>query len=105
VRWWLGASRDELNEEALGALGFAPAEPQAPQVFEVWPDVWPLIDLFAALGTQWDYGPGGRAIGLKYAGVESVLRLRRVPRAEWAELFDDIRTFERTALDVWRESK
>lgn len=65
---------------------------------DVWPDVWPAVEVFAAMGTQWRMGPSG-PIGLDYGAIPAVLRLMRVGRDEWAGLFDDLRVIERAALE------
>lgn len=49
------------------------------------------------MGTQWRMGPGG-PVGLDYGAIPSVLRLMRVKREEWPDLFDDLRVIEREAL-------
>ncbi len=57
---------------------------------------------FAHCATQWTYvTPGlGKPIplGLDYSRVESVMRMRRVPRDRWPEVFDDVRFMEAVAL-------
>jgi hypothetical protein len=72
-------------------------------VVEVWPDNWPAVSLFSALGTQWRIGFAG-ATGLDYAAIEPVLRLLAVPPAEWLEMFSAIRLMEGEALDQMRET-
>lgn len=43
-------------------------------------------------------------VGLNYMAVEAVLRMQRVPRAEWPQLLDDVRVMEGGALQVmWQE--
>lgn len=61
---------------------------------------WPIVELFLALQTQWrlDYG---RATGLDYQAVETVMRLHSIKRAHRAERFTGIRIMELAALKEW----
>lgn len=68
----------------------------------IWPETLPPLRVFAALDTQWRVGFGG-ATGLDYNVLPTTLRLLGVPRADWPELFEDIRTMERAALDVMHQ--
>lgn len=44
------------------------------------------------------------AVGLNYQAAEAVLRLKRIARAEWPQLFDDLRVMEMAALEVmWQD--
>lgn len=72
------------------------------QPLALWPETLPPLRVFAALSTQWRVGFGG-ATGLDYGVLPTTLRLLGVPRAEWPELFADIRTMERAALDVMHQ--
>lgn len=53
--------------------------------------------MFFALGTQWNVGQMA-VIGLRYESIPVVLRLQRVPRDDWQDVFDAIRTMEQEAL-------
>jgi len=59
--------------------------------------VWPAVEVFSAMGTQWRMGPGG-PIGLDYGALPAVLRMMGAKRDEWPDLFDDLRVIEREAL-------
>jgi hypothetical protein len=72
--------------------------------FEVWPDNWQALDVFMSMGTQWRVGVSG-ATGLDYGVLRDVMALRRVPKAEQAELFDWLRLMEGEALGQMREAK
>ena len=69
---------------------------------EIWPDQVEVVNLFSAVLTQWRVGPTG-PVGLDYAGVESVMRMRRVPAKERGQMLDDLRIMERAALAAIRE--
>ena len=84
----LGLTREEADEAAIA---------------EVWPDNLTVVNVFVAMSTQWQVGPGG-AIGMIYSSLEPVLRLNGVPRKEWAELFNDFRVMEAAALEQIREN-
>ncbi|MNP53219.1 hypothetical protein D3C76_1476760 [compost metagenome] len=70
--------------------------------FEVWPDNWQALGVFMSMGTQWRTGMTG-ATGLDYGVLPDVMRLRGVPKADRAEVFDWIMLMEREALGQMRE--
>ena len=78
------------------------ADVAAQETAEIWPDNWDSVTTFADLATQWRSGFAGPT-GLDYGVILGVLRLRRVPRAQWAQLFDDVRVMEAEALAVMGE--
>lgn len=61
--------------------------------------IWPAVELFCALRTQWRIIPGAVAPwqGLDYTAVPVVLRLMGFHRREWAGLFSDLRVMEAAA--------
>lgn len=65
---------------------------------EVWPDNWPIVQLFARLGTQWRIGFGGPT-GLDYAAVLALMRAMRLKRDDFEDFFAGVQTMERAALD------
>jgi len=65
----------------------------------IFPDNVTAVGIFVSLQTQWRTGAGGPT-GLDYGVLPSVLRLQGVPRAEWPDTFDCIRTLEAEALRV-----
>lgn len=78
------------------AAGFTEEDYEADPV-EVWPENLPVVGVFQAMETQWRVGMEG-ATGLDYNALPTVLRLTRVPRAKWPDVFEDLRTMERAAL-------
>lgn len=64
---------------------------------DVWPDNVNTVNAFVAMATQWRVGFHG-PYGLDYSALPQVLRLVRIPRAEWSEVFDGLRVMEDAAL-------
>jgi Phage related hypothetical protein (DUF1799) len=60
------------------------------------------VQVFLAMQTQWRTGMAG-ATGLDYAALPAVLRLTGLPRAQWPQVFDDLRAMEGEALAHFRE--
>lgn len=87
----------------MAAFGFRP-EDMGSDEFEIWPDNWLPVEVFISMGTQWRVGAGG-ATGLDYGVLSDVMRLRGVPDADHAELFDWVRLMEGEALGIMREKK
>lgn len=89
--WGLTAA-DYTNDES----------PDADTVY-VWPDNVPAVNVFVAMGTQWRVSHGG-AYGLDYSALPTVMRLQLVPRSDWPEVFDSVRTMEDAALEEMRKT-
>jgi len=70
----------------------------------VWPDNHLYFNAFVAMSTQWRTGMSGPT-GLDYGALPDVLRMTQVPRREWAQVFDDIRTMEDAALETIRANQ
>lgn len=66
---------------------------------ELCPENAGAVDLYLACQTQWRTGMGGPT-GLDYTGVEASLRMGRVPRWQWPELFARLRVIELGVLSA-----
>lgn len=71
------------------------------QAVEVWPENWQAFEVFSRLGTQWSVSMGGPT-GLRYEAIYPLID-RMCGRDDWLQMFDDLQTMERAALDVMRE--
>lgn len=69
-----------------------------PECFEVWPDNWLTVLVFADLMSQWNVGMGG-TIGLRYEALPMVLELHGIAAKQKREIFDGLRVMERAAVD------
>ena len=70
--------------------------------FELWPDNAVAVNVFTAMSTQWNVGPGG-AIGFLYASLPEVWRRLKVPIDKRDAVFDDLRVMEAEALRMMSE--
>lgn len=82
-----GLTREEASSHAL---------------FDVWPDNWSSTLVFADLSTQWRSGFNG-PIGLDYSAIPFVLRMKRIARDKWPEIFEDIVVMEDETLKFFRD--
>jgi len=91
-----------VDPERLARFGLTQMDYQvnADTQYGVLPCNWASVMLFIDLTTQWRVGVNG-ATGIDYAVIPHVLSMRRVRRALWPELFDDVREMEREVLDVF----
>ncbi len=69
----------------------------APAAVELWPDNVAAVMVLTRMVSQWRAGAGG-LIGMDYTALPVVFRLTGVPRADWPDLFEDIRVLENAAL-------
>lgn len=100
---------DNEAEAALAAFGLVAVDDSAtanrPRVFHLWPEHQDVLTLFLACRTQWRTGFAG-VIGLDYAGVESILRMRRlVPRARVPEVIAELQIIESETLAEWSRQR
>lgn len=90
-----------MDEEALAAFGLPQVE--RPDIgIEVWPENWRTVEVFIAMGTQWNVGMSG-AIGLRYEALPTVLDAIGVAAADHADVFTGLRVMERAALEAMRD--
>lgn len=71
--------------------------------FEVWEENWLTFNFFTELSTQWFYVSGmngSSATGINYQSIESMMRIKNIPRKTQATLFAEIQIMEREALVV-----
>ncbi len=87
----------EADEKELAAFGLTKEDVAV--TVEVWPENFPSFHVFNSVASQWRYSMNG-ITGLDYNVLPTVLRLLNVARAEWHQIFDDIRTMESAALIV-----
>lgn len=71
----------------------------AHEVIEVWPENWPVFELFCALRTQWRVGAMG-PVGLDYNTLFHKLDRMRLEPSEYEVFEDDIRAMEHAALEA-----
>ena len=71
---------------------------------EVYPDVWPALDMLIDMQTQWRVGAAG-ATGMDYTALETLMRVKRVKTADRADLLGDVRRMESAVLGLWREQR
>lgn len=71
---------------------------------ELWPEVDLAVEVFDKMRTQWRVGANG-ATGLDYSVLPFVLRMVRVPRSGWPDVFDDLRVIENASLDEIHKGK
>lgn len=60
--------------------------------------------LFMACGTQWRHGDHG-VIGLRYESLPFLMECHKVKKKDRAEMLNDLKTCERTALAEWSKQR
>lgn len=68
--------------------------------FGVWPENWQAVEVFCAMGTQWNKGVNGAGTGLRYEALPVVEQRLGIARAQRAAVFQGVRIMERIALDL-----
>lgn len=64
----------------------------------MWPENWPVIQLFRQMATQWRVSASGPT-GLDYQTLFAVMDRQGLTGDEWKQMFEDIRVCEASALD------
>lgn len=83
----------------LENTGFTVADYE--ETAEVWPENWPVFEVFALMGTQWRHGPAG-PVGLDYPTLWQLLDRQGFAGDEWHQAFADVRQMEDAALAALR---
>lgn len=71
----------------------------------VFPDNLQIALIFRDMLTQWRVSGSGGVIGLDYAALPVVLKIREVKKKDRQEVFDGIQVMEHSALRVIRQQK
>lgn len=86
---------------ALGHRGLAPLRRDA---VAIWPENWPAVRVFVAMGTQWRRaGLSGVETGLDYGALTVVCGALAVPLDE--DLLSRLRVLEAEALTAMMERR
>lgn len=89
---------DETPDDAAVLGVILPEEVSQPDLFEVWEENWPVLELFLKLQTQWRVGMNG-LIGMDYCAVAWVLKLM-TPEDQHLSLLEDLQIMEGAVLSV-----
>lgn len=73
-------------------------------VVEVFPENWPVVEVFSSLMTQWRIGMSGPT-GLDYAVLPGVMGVLGIGRKDRRDVFDGVRVMESEALKVLSEKR
>jgi hypothetical protein len=94
-----GDAGSPINEEALAAFGLVHVGEVEDRRIPVWPENVKTVEVFSAMGTQWNVAGKGGVVGLRYESLAVVMRLCAVPAAEREQVFHGLRHMERAALE------
>lgn len=95
-----GGQISEDTQGALAAFGLVHVGDVPDRSIPVWPENWKTVEVFVAMGTQWNVASMGGAIGLRYEALPAVMRYCGVATASRADVFAGLRSMERAALEV-----
>jgi len=76
-------------------------ENQKPELFDVWPENWPVIEFWSQVCNQWRIAPLGGYLGLDYTAIEIDLRFSQVPVIP--EVWQGMKIMEAAAREVLNE--
>lgn len=76
----------------------------ANEATEVWPDNWPAVEFFAAIGPgAWSVGPAG-PYGVRPEACREVRLAMGITAAQWRAIYPDFRVLEDAALETMRKT-
>lgn len=87
----------------LEGSGFTPADYETDPV-EVWPENWPAFSLFCRLQTQWRASMNGPT-GLDYTALLALMSRMKLSDEDHEDLFADVQTLERAALEAMNQKE
>lgn len=76
------------------------AEDTEPDPLEIWPENWPVVEVFLALSTQWNMVAMVGPTGINYPAMETIFRIYKVENQR--EMLDDLQVMERAALRAFK---
>jgi hypothetical protein len=89
------------DHEAIAAFGLK-LEEEEPEYTECWPDHWMVLQVFAALSTQWNVVQHA-TVGLRYEAIQAVLKMGGIAEKEHARLLQELRVMEAEALKIFNK--
>jgi hypothetical protein len=104
-----GLRRLGVNEADIERAQASEVQAAKDEDFEVHEDCWENWQFFMRVKREWVYvsvttGLGAMAVrtGLNWPGIESVVRLSGIKRAQWAQLVDDLMVIQEAVLKADR---
>lgn len=98
MRLWTGDTGSRVDDDVFAAFGLlAPDLPE--RSIEVWPENEAAVNVFIAMGTQWQVAGMGGITGLRYESLPSVMRFCGVKPAERGTVFHQVRVMESAILE------
>jgi hypothetical protein len=77
----------------------------AEEVVEIWPDCWPAVRFFEAVGPgAWSIGARG-PVGIRPEAFREIRLALGINAAQWRDIYPDVRVLEQAALEAMRASK
>jgi hypothetical protein len=74
------------------------------EAVEVWPDNWPAVDFFAAIGPgAWSLNSGG-PVGIRPEAFREIRLALGITAAQWRDIYPDVRVLEDAAVETMRAS-
>lgn len=74
----------------------------APEEFEVWPENWDAVQVFASIQTQWRIGMAGPT-GLDYAVLPAMFEMLEID--DRATCFYTVQVMEKEALEFFGKQR
>jgi len=68
-------------------------------VLEIWPENARAVQVFEDMATSWNED-NGSVVGLRYEALLVFLDINEVPRSEWRQTLDGIKTMELAAANA-----
>jgi hypothetical protein len=79
--------------------GLSPKDYEQQNTVRLWPDCWPAVRFFSALGSgAWNLGPNGAA-GIRPEAYREVRLALGITTEQWRCIFPDLRPLEEGALE------
>lgn len=96
------ALTDRPTPDELDDMGLVWEDVAADYEIEVFEDNYMAVVVFINLSTQWRAGPGG-IYGLDYNVYPFVFQMLHIDKAEYEDLFQDLRILEAAGLEYIKE--
>lgn len=71
--------------------------------FYVWPENMSTVEVFSAMGSQWNVDFHGNRLSLRYEALPVTMACCGIKKSQRRDVFQGVRIMERAALELFRK--
>jgi len=99
-----GSADEPPDDEVLAAFGVRYAG-KGETHFDVWPENMSTVEVFSAMGSQWNVDFHGNRLSLRYEALPVTMACCGIKKSQRRDVFQGVRIMERAALELFRKGR